>query len=142
MSPKPFLAAMLLAAPALGLLAVPAHAQSCLDQVKQLADRHGVSDVPPRATSSDSGPTTTDKLARSGGVIEPPDMSDKSVINPGNTQAYRMPTVPDVTPKDKVPDRTALQAALMAARAQAERGNEEGCLEALAKAKALSAREG
>lgn len=139
MSPKPLLAAVLIAA---GLVAAPALAQTCLDQVKQLADRHGVSDIPPRATNSDSGPTTTDKLARSGGVIEPPDMSDKSVINPGNTQAYRMPTVPDVTPSDKGPDRPALQAALMAARAQAERGNEEGCLEALARAKALSSRDG
>lgn len=140
MSPKPFLAAMLIAAA--GAIAPPALAQSCLDQVKQLADRHGVSDIPPRATSSDTGPSTTDKLAQSGGVIEPPPTSDKSVITPRDTQAYRMPTIPDVTPKDKAPDRTALQAALMAARAQAERGNEQGCLEALARAKSLSAREG
>lgn len=53
-----------------------------------------------------------------------------------------MPTVPDVTRNDKAPDRTALQAALMAARAQAERGNEEGCLEALARAKSLASRDG
>ena len=117
-------------------------AQTCLDQVKQLADRHGVSDVPPRATSSDSGPSTTDKLAKSGGVIEPPATADQNVIAPRDMQAYRMPTVPDVTPGDKGPDRTALQAALMAARAQAERGNEEGCLEALARAKSLASRDG
>ena len=111
---------------------------------RALADRHGVSDIPPRVTSSDTGQTTTDKLAKSGGVIEPPAMSDKSVIAPGNMQAYRMPTAPDVTPNDnaaqknsKSADRTALQAALVAARAQAERGNEEGCFEALAKAKSL-----
>lgn len=140
MSPKPVLFALLIAGA--GLAAMPVQARSCLDQVKQLADRHGVSDIPPRATSSDSGPTTTDKLAQSGGVIEPPATADQNVITPRDMQAYRMPTVPDVTPNDKRPDRTALQAALMAARAQAESGNEEGCLEALAKAKTLSAREG
>ena len=127
---------------AAGLHAKAALAQTCLDQVKQLADRHGVSDIPPRATSSDTGPTTSDKLAKSGGVIEPPATADQNVIAPRDMQAYRMPTVPDVTPGDKGPDRAALQAALMAARAQAERGNEEGCLEALARAKALSSRDG
>lgn len=140
MSTKPLLASILIVAA--GTFAPPALAQTCLDQVKQLADRHGVSDAPPRATANDSGPTTSDKLARSGGVIEPPATADQNVITPRDMQAYRMPTVPDVTPNDKGPDRTALQAALMAARAQAERGNEEGCLEALARAKALSSRDG
>lgn len=67
MGTKAVLSATLVAA-ITGLLAQPALAQSCLDQVKQMANRHGVSDIPPRATNSDTGSTTTDKLARSGGV--------------------------------------------------------------------------
>ena len=135
------LSVMLIAAA--GLHGRSSLADGCLEQVKQMASRYGVSDNPPKVTSSDSGTTTSDKLAKSGGVIEPPRVGDDNVITPRDTQAYKMPTVPEVAPKDKTTkgaDRTALQAALTAARAQAERGNEDGCLEALAKAKSLAAK--
>lgn len=132
------LSVMLIAAS--GLHARSALAEGCLEQVKQMASRYGISDNPPKALSTDSAATTSDKLAKSGGVIEPPKVGDDNVITPRDTQAYKMPTVPDVAPKDKTqgPDRTALQAALVAARSQAERGNEQGCMEALAKAKSLA----
>lgn len=132
-----------LLAVALAAVAWPASAESCLEEVRQLSKRYDVSDNPPKATTQQDGATTSDKLARSGGVLEPPPVRDNNVIAPPSTEAYRMPTIPDVKPKDqatKGPDRTALQAALVAARSQAERGNEEGCREALAKAKSIAAR--
>jgi hypothetical protein len=74
-------------------------------------------------------------LSDSGGVIEPPAVQDKSVIAPPAGQASPMPTLPDVTPdKARAANRTALQAILVAARAEAERNNEAGCREGLARA--------
>ena len=141
----------------LALLApfAPAMADGCLDQVRSLAGRYDISTDPPDA--SPNGPprgspgVTTQDLARSGGVIEPPAMQDKSVITPPRAQDSAMPTMPDVKPPPKEsgksgappasrPDLTALQALLVAARAQAERGSETECLEGLAKARELIAR--
>jgi hypothetical protein len=57
-----------------------------------------------------------------------------------------MPTIPDIAPQARnqqdtpAADQTGLQAALTAARAQAERGDEKGCQEALARARALADR--
>jgi hypothetical protein len=134
----------------LALLAPDAAADSCLDQVRSLAGRYDISTDPPTASPNESRPeVTTQDLARSGGVIEPPPMQDKSVITPPRDQGNAMPTMPDVktpppkdsrnssTPPSKRPDLTALQALLVAARAQAERGSESECLEGLAKARQL-----
>jgi hypothetical protein len=123
-----------------------AAAESCLDQVRDLASRHGTPSKPPTASPNGSADIGTKDLARSGGVIAPPPMSDKSVIKPPPTVADRMPTVPDVAPQTQgqqqapAADRAGLQAALTAARAQAERGNEKGCQEALARARTLAER--
>lgn len=139
-----------------------AAADGCLDQVRELARSQNISTDPPTASPGKApgapgqgtapGVTSRD-LGRSGGVIEPPATSDRSVIAPPATTDSRMPTMPDVTPKpaapsdpetarkeagkDKAADRTALQAVLVAARAEAERGQEANCLEALEKARKL-----
>ncbi len=130
-----------------------AAADGCLDQVRELARSQNISTDPPTA-SPDKGPGVTSRdLGRSGGVIEPPATSDRSVIAPPATTDSRMPTMPDVTPKPAAPsapetarketgkeqaaDRTALQAVLVAARAEAERGQEANCLDALKKARQL-----
>jgi len=134
----------------LALVVPVAAADGCLDQVRSLAGRYDISTDPPTASPSESKPgVTTQDLARSGGVIEPPAMQDKSVITPPRDQGNAMPTMPDVktpppndsankgTAPPKRPDLTALQALLVAARAQAERGSESECLEGLAKARQL-----
>ena len=130
------------------LLAMPAvAADSCLDQVRDLASRHGTPSKPPTAAPNGPADIKTQDLARSGGVIAPPPMDDKSVIKPPPSGNDRMPTIPDVAPQTQnrqdapAADRTALQAALTAARAQAERGDEKGCLEALARARVLAERQ-
>lgn len=138
-----------------------AAAEGCLEQVRQLAARHGVSIDPPTLAPDSPSPTdppgtTTKDLGRSGGVIEPPETRDKAVITPPRDLRYGMPTVPDIKPSPGKPspgetantgatpdgrlDLTALQALLVAAKDQAERGRKADCLERLAKARELSAR--
>jgi hypothetical protein len=140
----------------LALLLVPrtAIAASCLDDVQQLAADHGLSTRPPTASPQDkAGPrVTTNQLAHSGGVIQPPAAADNAVIKPPAGQDPGMSTVPDVKPKPGSPnasgapampdtkagaDRATLQAALVAARADAERGSEQGCREQLDKARQI-----
>jgi hypothetical protein len=87
-------------------------------------------------------------LARSGGVIEPPPSPDKAVITPPRSAHDAMPTVPDVkdAPQKSAPadtgklgaaETTALQALLVAARTQAERGAEAECQDRLREAHQL-----
>jgi len=133
-----------------------AAAESCLDQVRQLAERHGIATDPPVATPDRGAPnrapgTNAQELGRSGGVITPPQTEDRSVIAPPPSTDTRMPTMPDVTPspapgtspgtkdgnKEGASDLTTLQALLVAARAEAERGREDSCLDRLAKAREL-----
>jgi hypothetical protein len=122
----------------------PAAADSCIDQVRALASQHAMESSPPTATPRGKGDVTTQDLAKSGGVIAPPPVQDKSIVAPAPDKHDPMPTVPDVT-SQKQPDRqeaerSGLQAALVAARAQAERGDEKGCQEALARARILAQR--
>ena len=132
-----------------------AAAESCLEQVRQLAARHGVSIDLPMAAPNEPPGTPAPDLGRSGGVIEPPATPDKSVITPPRDLRYGMPTLPDVKPPAKdsaIPraapgatpdgrlDLTTLQSLLVAARGHAERGNEAECREGVAKARELSAR--
>jgi hypothetical protein len=137
-----------IASAVLALLAssAAAAADGCLEQVQRLAGRYDISTDPPNASPSKPPGTspgvTTQDLARSGGVIEPPATQDKSVITPPRSQDSAMPTMPDVKPPPSATqtDVTALQALLVAARAQAERGSEAECLDGLAKAHQLIAK--
>ena len=131
----------------IGLAGPAAAAESCLDQVRDMASQHGTPSKPPTVAPDSKGGATSQDLARSGGVIAPPPMSDKSVIAPPANTRDAMPTIPDVATRksegDDQPEakRTQLQAALTAARAQAERGDEKGCQEALARARTLAERQ-
>ena len=130
-----------------------AAAEGCLDQVRELARAQNIATDPPTASPDKAPGVTSRELGRSGGVIEPPATSDRSVITPPGTTDSRMPTLPDVTGKPGAPpspqaarddakkdgaaDRTALQALLVAARAEAERGQEANCIDTLKKAREL-----
>lgn len=130
--------------------ALPTRAATCLEQVRDLADRYHVVTAPPSA--GQPAPITPNQLSRSGGVIEPPPVDDKSVITPPQPSQGAMPTLPDVSrdrPQSKAEpeaskaeavERASLQALLVAARAQAERGEEAQCLDRLNKAHELLAR--
>jgi len=121
-----------------------ATADTCINEVRALANQHGMNTVPPTAAPGEKRDVTTLDLARSGGVIAPPPIQDKSVITPGPDKHDPMPTVPDVGSRkqqdEPKAEHSGLQAALVAARAQAERGDETGCREALARARVLADR--
>lgn len=141
-------AAALLAS--LMLLPDQAFGDNCLNRVEQMAAAYGTSTDPPTIPPGEmKKPVTPDDLARSGGVVEPPTSPDRPVITPRRDHSG-MPTMPDVArpqPKDKdakarklgPADMSTLQAVLMAARAQAERGMEAECLDGLRKADQLIA---
>ena len=141
-------AAALLAS--LMLLPDQAFGDNCLDRVERMAATYGTSTDPPTIPPGEmKKPVSPDDLARSGGVVEPPTTSDRSVITPPPAHSG-MPTMPDVArpqPKDKnakgqtlgPADMSSLQAVLVAARAQAERGMEAECLDGLRKAEQLIA---
>lgn len=132
------------------LLPDQAFGDNCLDRVEQLAAAYGASTDPPTIPPGEmKKPVSPDDLARSGGVVEPSATSDRSVITPPRDHTG-MPTMPDVVrpaPKDKSTkaqtldpaDMSTLQAVLVAARAQAERGMEAECLDGLRKAEQVIA---
>ncbi|MGE0575719.1 MAG: hypothetical protein AB7F22_09545 [Reyranella sp.] len=126
-------AAICLAVLAIG--ADGAAAENCLEQVKRIAEAHDIATDPPKAAPGKGNKDVTPReLSDSGGVVEPPIIHDRSVISPPD-QRSPMPTMPDVAPdKTQAANRTALQAILVAARSEAERNNEEGCREGLARA--------
>ena len=144
------LAAAAALAASLMLLPDQAFGDNCLDRVEQMASTYGTSTDPPTIPPGEmKKPVSPDDLARSGGVVEPPTTSDRSVITPPRDHSG-MPTMPDLVrpqPKDKnakaqtlgPADMSSLQAVLVAARAQAERGMEAECLEGLRKAQQLIA---
>jgi hypothetical protein len=143
------LAAAALAA-SLMLLPDQAFGDNCLERVEQMASAYGTSTDPPTIPPGEmKKPVSPDDLARSGGVVEPPATSDRAVITPPRDHSG-MPTMPDLVrpqPKDKnakaqrlgPADMSSLQAVLVAARAQAERGMEAECLDGLRKAEQLIA---
>lgn len=138
------------AAVALGIAPDQAFGANCLDRVEQFASTYDVPTDPPTIPPGEmKKPVTPEDLARSGGVVEPPGTKDRSVITPPRDHSG-MPTLPDVkpaepkakgaeSPKLGASDMSTLQALLVAARAQAERGMETECLDALRKAQQLVA---
>jgi hypothetical protein len=132
------------------LLSGQARADNCLDRVQQMAAAYGTSTDPPTIPPGEmKKPVTPDDLARSGGVVEPPATTDRSVITPPRDHSG-MPTMPNVAKPDAndsraqaqrlgAADISTLQAVLVAARAQAERGMEGECLDGLRKAEQLVA---
>lgn len=121
---------------------------NCLDRVEQMAAAYGASTDPPTIPPGEmKKPVNPDDLARSGGVVEPPTTPDRSVITSPRDHSG-MPTMPDVArpqPGDKPAkaqrldpaDMSTLQALLVAARAQAERGMEAECLDGLREAEQI-----
>lgn len=139
---------------ALVLAPEAASGNNCLDRTQRLAAEYGVSTDPPTIPPGEARkPLTPDDLARSGGVVEPPAVSDRSVITPPEVRSG-MPTMPDVKPAAPTgptsgamkgsldpQDTASLQALLVAARAQAERGMESECLDRLRKVQELLSRQ-
>jgi hypothetical protein len=142
---------------ALGLNAGAALAGTCLDLARELAQAHKLSIDPPNASIGQAPKTPgAGDLGKSGGVIEPPPVNDPAVIEPRGDVRYGMPTVPDVAPPPRTKkekeaaaprrltpaDLALLEATLVAARNEAQRGREQQCFERLEKAQQIAARQG
>ncbi len=126
---------------AICLTPASASAANCIDQVRMIADDFKLVIDPPDAGSV----ITPEDLAQSGGVIEPPAVGDPAVREPPAPNS-NMPTTPelpptgqaDVGPLDLSPgDRLLLEGILTAARAEARRGDVDGCFRRLQKAQQL-----
>jgi len=165
----------LAAAGVVALMASPAVAQqTCRDMVDRFAAAQNLSSssppvvVPPAVaearpgtagTTTDggatSGPSMSDKLSQSGGVLKPPAIGDQAVIDPPRQGTGNMPTAPRVAPgtgsgsttesptgasPDRAAQRAQMESLVTAARAAAERGDDRGCMESLSKAQALTER--
>lgn len=131
---------------AIGIVAIclnpaSASAANCIDQVRILADGLKLVIDPPDAGSV----ITPEDLAQSGGVIEPPAVGDPAVREPPAPNSG-MPTTPEVPPTGQAGagplnfspgDRLLLEGILTSARAEAGRGDVDGCFRRLQKAQQL-----
>jgi hypothetical protein len=140
---------------------LPARADDCRDEIDRLARQL---DLPTRPPSASAGTgldrqLLTDKLAQSGGVIQPTDRSAGITIEPPR-DAAPMQTAPKMPPQSgslgqgskpggaqdsgagdattaTAADRLRLEALLQAARSASDRGDSAGCLDRLNEAKGL-----
>ena len=135
-------------------------AQGCGAEIDRLAQQYNLSTEAPRAGTSEmpaapgsppagtSEPATSDRLARSGGVITPPDIGAPMAIRPPHDNPDRMATAPPVVPSPPTSrsgdsgglgaaDRARMESLLQAARAAERQGKEAQCLERLREAEAV-----
>ena len=126
-----------------------ASARTCLAEVRSMAETYGLSITPPEVgPPAEPDGVEPGDLARSGGVIEPPPISDPAVIEPPRDAGRAMPTLPSIPEDSPAPleagprhlspsDRATLESILVAARANAESGDERDCFERLKTAKGV-----
>lgn len=158
------------------LAALPAAAQqTCGAMVEQFAADHSLSTEPPPTAvpaapggagssarsdeSTGGGAASSERLAQSGGLITPPSVGDRAVIDPPGAGASNMPTAPAMRP-DAGPGGTPggsggagdtagdtmgraarnaqLESLITAARAAAKDGDETRCIGSLTEAQRLS----
>jgi len=144
---------------ALALASGSALAATCSEAVDRFAREHEVakaggpgdrSSMPatPPVTMEARGMTATDKLADTGGVIQPPDVGRTPVLEPPKT-ANTMPTAPKIEPGPAPatpPSRVELDAAtraqldslLTAARQADKAGDSQRCYDRLSEAQKLA----
>ncbi|AWK85691.1 hypothetical protein [Azospirillum thermophilum] len=100
------------------------------------------------------GSVTSDRLAQSGGLVSPPAVGDRGVIEPPSTGST-MPTAPALRPDagagpDRAPQaggtgatmgqaarNAQLESLVTAARSAARSGDEERCMQSLGEARRL-----
>jgi hypothetical protein len=133
--------------------AVPALAASCGTEIEVLERQYKLSAALPKgggdtpATTESRGMAPDDKLARSGGVLAPPEGGRTAVIPPPSTGPGSTVTPPAVPPHTAegpsgstgaelgAANRAQVQAHLNAAREAEGRGDEKACFERLGEAR-------
>lgn len=136
---------LLVAAAMLSMAPLAAWADSCLEKARRLAAAYDLTIDPP-----DAGHADTNAPGRWGSVIEPPPSESEAVVEPDQDDtSYGMTTLPDISDATdrrgasyrqsalSATERTVLKSILVAARAEALRGQPKDCFERLGKAKEL-----
>jgi hypothetical protein len=136
---------------ALSSFAVPAFAASCGTEIEALERQFKISSALPKAdtpaTTESRGVAPADKLAKSGGVLAPPEGGRTAVIPPPSTGPGSTMTPSAVPPHTaegpsgstggelSAAKRTQVQTHLNAAREAEGRGDEKACFERLGEAR-------
>jgi hypothetical protein len=143
---------------AASITAFPASAQenSCLAEVDRLANSLGMKgEASPEATVPRSG-ASSESLAQSGGVIQPPDVGSARVMEPPPGTADGMNTAPAIPQQDGAPQgtvpnsgsntgnaqRAQLETLLLGARNAGRQGDTAQCEERLEEARDLARESG
>jgi hypothetical protein len=155
--PRPFRYVALIGAIGLVFAAGDVRAQTCDNEIALLAQQYALSTDLPKAQpepgqSSGSVGVPPQDLAKSGGVVAPPDGARGRVLDPPR-QDDPMVTTPEVRPQtqsgespssEKTPrsaldaaQRAQMQGLLDAARAALKRGDEAECLDRVARARTI-----
>ena len=143
---------------AASITAFPAGAQenSCLAEVDRLANSLGMKgEASPQATVPRSG-ASSESLAQSGGVIQPPDVGSARVMEPPPGIADGMNTAPAIPQQDGAPQgtvpnsgsstgnaqRAQIETLLLGARNAGRQGDTAQCEERLEEARDLARESG
>lgn len=151
----------------LGLWSTAVPAATCEEALEELADAYGLSIAVPQhqvpggdtnaspavPDAAGTGPSLSERLAETGGVLQPPPTGDPAVIEPPPV-ASDMPTAPKIEPDEPetseeplalapagpeldAATRTQVESLLYAGMAAAAEGREEQCLERLQEAQSI-----
>ena len=132
-------------------------AQDCLAEVERLEGALGLTGNAPRADSG--GSASSESLAQSGGVIQPPDIGAGRVVEPPNPTADGMNTAPAMPQQDGAPEgavpggssaqpeigaaeRAQLETLLLGARNAGRQGDMAQCVARLEEAQELARESG
>jgi hypothetical protein len=137
---------------AASISAARAQENNCLAEVDRLANSLGMKgEASPQATVPRSG-ASSESLAQSGGVIQPPDVGSARVLEPPKGTADGMNTAPampqqDGAPQGTVPNsgtaqRAQLESLLLGARNAGRQGDTAECQERLEEARKLARESG
>jgi hypothetical protein len=147
-----FMSLFIAGATSLSAFSASAQDNTCLAKVDRFANSLGMKgEASPQATVPRSG-ASSESLAQSGGVIQPPDVGSARVMEPPNGTADGMNTAPampqqDGAPQGTVPDggnaqRAQIETLLLGARNAGRQGDTAQCEERLEEARDLARESG
>ncbi|GEO42405.1 hypothetical protein GGE65_002707 [Skermanella aerolata] len=147
-----FMSLFIAGATSLSAFSASAQDNTCLAEVDRLANSLGMKgEASPQATVPRSG-ASSESLAQSGGVIQPPDVGSARVMEPPNGTADGMNTAPAMPQQDGAPQgtvpgtgnaqRAQIETLLLGARNAGRQGDTAQCEERLEEARDLARESG
>lgn len=147
-----FMSLFIAGATSLSAFSASAQDNTCLAEVDRLANSLATrGEASPQATVPRSG-ASSESLAQSGGVIQPPDVGSARVLEPPSGTADGMNTAPAMPQQDGAPQgtvpgggnaqRAQIETLLLGARNAARQGDTAQCEERLEEARELARESG